>query len=336
METVKIKIDPNNIDEKLVKMAGECLKGGGVVAFPTETVYGLGASGFDADAVKRVFKAKGRPQDNPLILHVADIGDVEKIAFLNHNARLLFERFSPGPITVIMNKKSCVPDIITAGLETVAVRIPSHRVAAAVIAAAGVPVAAPSANLSGTPSTTTAAHVTTDLDGKIDMIVDGGDCTVGLESTVVDTTGDIPVVLRPGGVSTEEIKLVTGEVIIGGVLKEDIAPKSPGMKYRHYAPAAEVVVFEGEVGEVYNKTNAAVEKYIAEGKKAAVIAAADSGKYNCEFICAGKSAGIYAHNLFDALRRLDDGGADVIIAQIIWKGGISEAIRNRLYKAAHK
>ena len=337
MKTRYIVIEPDNVDNNLTMQAGLCIKGGGVVALPTETVYGLGANGFCEEAVKKVFLAKGRPSDNPLILHVSQIEDIKKIAVLTDNARLLFERFTPGPLTVVMKKLDSVPNIISAGLDTVAVRIPAHPVARAVINAAGVPVAAPSANLSGCPSPTKSEHVINDLDGKIDMIVDGGECTVGLESTVVDMTGESAVILRPGAISAADIAGVVGLVVEGGLLKSDSVPKSPGMKYRHYAPNARVIVVEGSEQEVADKTELYIKQFMQSNNKVGVFAAADKGRYPTDYVIyGGYDANKYAKGLFDALRSFDLIGVDVIISQIIWEGGISDAIRNRLYKAASR
>ncbi len=246
METLILKIDPNNPDMNKIKLAATVIRNGGLVAFPTETVYGLGANALDDEAVQKIFIAKNRPIDNPVIVHIANIDDLYMLAEkIPEEALKLASRFWPGPLTLLLKKSELVPDITTANLDTVAIRMPNHPIALALIKESEVPIAAPSANLSGRPSPTTAEHVIRDLNGKIDVIIDGGDVTFGVESTVLDLTSEPPYILRPGPVTIEEIKTVIKNVEVHPVAKaekpiETVIAKSPGVKYRHYAPLAEL------------------------------------------------------------------------------------------------
>lgn len=343
MDTRLIKINRDNIDWRLAGCAGEVLRSGGVVAFPTETVYGLGANAYDADAVRKVFAAKGRPSDNPLIVHVADAKAVEPLVReIPESARLIIQRFWPGPISIILKKSDRIPDIISAGLDTVALRMPSHPVAAAVIRAAGVPVAAPSANLSGKPSPTNAAHVMADLLGKVDMIVDGGACEVGVESTVLDLTGETPTILRPGGITAQMLTPVLGAVISPArAVPKAETPKCPGMKYQHYAPDAAVFVVEPQQGlPLEFGLNLQLKLLCAnackEGKKVGVLACGEIGKGCGADICldGGSTSWSYGTRLFALLREFDRLGADVIYAPMPFTDGLDIAVKNRLYKAA--
>ena len=260
MDTKLFHTDDNEIAD-----AGEILRNGGLVAFPTETVYGLGASAFDSDAAKKIYAAKGRPSDNPLIVHICDKGQIKDIAEeIPESAKKVIDNFMPGPVTIILKKKSVVPNDVTAGLNTVAIRFPLHETAQKLIKAAGVPIAAPSANLSGKPSPTKAKHVVKDMTGRIDAIIDGGECNVGVESTIVDFTGEKPVILRPGGVTYDDLKGIGLDVEIDKNILHSIAadevPKCPGMKYKHYAPNAEVTVVEGEKDAVQSKIKELLEQ----------------------------------------------------------------------------
>ncbi|MBQ3273993.1 MAG: threonylcarbamoyl-AMP synthase [Christensenellaceae bacterium] len=317
--------------------ASEIIREGGLVAFPTETVYGLGADAFNARAVEDIFKAKGRPQDNPLIVHICDKDQIDELAFdIPDIAKELTEDFWPGPFTVILKKRPCVPDIVTAGLDTVAIRFPSNAFAHDLILKSGRFIAAPSANSSGRPSPTSAAHVKEDLMGKIPLIVDGGRCTVGVESTVCMFKGDRPVILRPGGITAEMIKDIAGRVeihdaVLGDVIEEK--PASPGMKYKHYAPKAEVEVFVGDEMSVakeidirYNDYDAESIVFCLEGQKRLY-----TGK---RVRSLGKDHAAAARTLFAALREADSEG----IKKILFHGVSNEdeglAVMNRIIRAA--
>ncbi|MBE7055174.1 MAG: threonylcarbamoyl-AMP synthase [Ruminococcaceae bacterium] len=321
-----IKIDPANIDMELLSQAADVIKHGGLVAFPTETVYGLGADTFNSDAVANIFRAKGRPMDNPLISHISDIADLEMFAReIPPSAIKLAEEFWGGPLTLILKKKAGIPDCVTAGLDTVAVRLPSHSIANVLIKLSGTPIAAPSANLSGSPSPTTATHCIQDLDGRVDMIIDGGSSMIGIESTVIDLSTEVPVILRPGMISPEDMRSVIGEVVYAGEVEG--APKCPGMKYTHYSPNASVIVIE-DVSDY--------KKHTRSGETVCVIAknASDAGIAADIVYDAGNSDAEYAARLFYLLRKADEDGADVVFAQLPETSGIGIALRNRLFKSA--
>ncbi len=321
------------LDASTVFRAAEILRNGGIVAFPTETVYGLGANAFSPSAVEKIFKAKGRPSDNPLIVHIAEIETVGDLAEeFPEAARRLAEKFWPGPLTIILKRKSVVPDVVTAGLDTVGIRMPYEPLARELIRLAGVPVAAPSANISGRPSPTTAAHTIDDMNGRADAVLCGGDCRVGVESTVLDMSGDVPTVLRPGGITADEIEAVIGTVRSGRGLSENEAPKSPGMKYRHYAPRAQVIILDGGTDEAKRTLKAAADKKIG-----VMAFERDAAAFEglCESVfCLGSTPEDAAQRLFFGLRELDKLGVDVIYAPKIPDGDSWAAVRNRLYKAA--
>lgn len=316
-------------DNKDLARASDIFRSGGLVAIPTETVYGLGANAFDKDACLKIFAAKGRPADNPLIVHIAHISQLDDIvAEINDNAKKLIDAFWPGPLTIVMKKSAKIPLQVSAGLDTVAVRMPSHKVARDLLDMCGLPIAAPSANTSGKPSPTTAKHVFDDMNGKIDAIVDGGSCTVGLESTVIDVTDDIPRLLRPGGVTYEQLCEVLGEVIKNYEFKDGETPRSPGVKYKHYAPKAEVFVIKGNLSKF-------IEKEYYKYNKIGVLC---RGKYempqNCIVKFMGDNPEEYANTLFAHLRAFDEDNVDIIFAEDVDDKGINLAVSNRLYKAA--
>ncbi len=324
-------------DTAAIRVGGELLAQGALVGFPTETVYGLGANALDAEAVRRIFIAKGRPQDNPLILHIHDPEQLRDYCReVPEEAWLLAEHFWPGPLTMILPVRDCVPRTTTAGLDTVGMRCPDNAATREIIRLAGVPIAAPSANTSGKPSTTTAAHVLHDMDGKIDAIVDGGPCRVGVESTIVDLTGPVPRLLRPGGIGPELLEELLGALEIDkavtGEIARDAVVRAPGMKYKHYAPAAEVLIVNG--------STEAAARYVRErfqpgdavlcfAEELECFAGLNPTAYGWESDPASLSAG-----LFDALRSLDEGKVKRIFARCPTGGGINVATRNRLRKSA--
>ena len=324
-------------NENDIKTAGEIIKNGGLVAFPTETVYGLGASAFDERAAEKIYAAKGRPSDNPLIVHICEKEQLGEIAeSIPDDAHKVIDAFMPGPVTIILKKKPSVPDTVTAGLKTVAVRFPANETAQRLIRAALVPIAAPSANLSGKPSPTKAEHVIADMTGRVDAIIDGGICEVGVESTIVDFTGEKPTILRPGGVTYDDLTALGIDVEIDkNILKsigENEVPKSPGMKYKHYAPDAEVTVVEGEKDAVQKK----IKELLRENKGEAVgVLAMYGAEYDdAVILSAGQSNREYAKNLFSALREFDNLGVKKVYAEFCEKDGYGLAVKNRLYKAA--
>ncbi|HII15137.1 MAG TPA: threonylcarbamoyl-AMP synthase [Nanoarchaeota archaeon] len=331
--TIILKISRNSPERALIKQAALIIKEGGLVAFPTETVYGLGADALNAKAVEKIFAAKGRPADNPLIVHIADRKDVYKfVKEVPKEAELLMKKFWPGPLTMVLKKKDIIPDIVTCGLGTVAVRMPSHRVALALIKEAGTPIAAPSANLSGRPSPTDASHVIEDLLGRVDVIIDSGKAYIGVESTVIDLTVEPPLILRPGGLPLEEI-----EKFLKNVGKEEKSdkPKSPGMKYTHYSPNAEVIVVEGYRGGVMKKVQEIVDEERQKGRKVGVMAVVKGHKFDADIVkFIGSTEKEVAKRLFRALRDFDKEDIQVIIAEGVEEKGLGLAVMNRLRKAA--
>lgn len=342
METKIRKLDENNIDGKVISEAVKILRTGGTVVFPTETVYGLGANGLDEKAVRKIFQAKGRPADNPLILHVYSMGHVEVLVKdIPKVAENCMEEFWPGPLTILFKKSSKVPKIITAGLDTVAIRMPKNNIALELIRQANVPIAAPSANLSGKPSPTSAQHVIDDLVGKVDMIIDGGSTGIGIESTVLDLSGDLPIILRPGAVTEEELKRIIPNLLVDTSTRkedEDIAPKSPGEKYKHYAPKAEMIVFTGKVENIVREIKGKAEEYKEKGKKIGIMCT-DETKEKYEGLLAislgsREKPETIGHNLFNTLRIFDGEDVDIILAEGIEKSNLGHAIMNRMLKAA--
>lgn len=337
METKIFKIDPESIDREAVAYCAAVIKRGGLVAFPTETVYGLGADATDRDAAGKIYAAKGRPSDNPLIIHVARPEDAEKYAHTNALYYSLARAFMPGPLTVILPKKDSIPSAVTGGLDSVAVRCPAHSVARALIAEAGVAIAAPSANLSGSPSPTCAKHVIGDMSGKIEAIIDGGSSEIGLESTIVKLDGEKAVLLRPGAITADALGCVCASVEIAAAVTESLAanerPLSPGMKYRHYAPASPLVLLDGKREDV--------EAFLIDAQK----------NENCAVLCYSEEKALLknekiidvgarddlsaqAQRLFGALRDADTFGADIIYAHLPSRDGLGLALYNRLIRAA--
>lgn len=341
MRTIIIKIDPDNFEQEQLRPAAQALAAGRLVAFPTETVYGLGADAGNAQAVREIFKAKGRPSDNPLIVHIADMAQLKSIvSSVPEKAQRIMKTFWPGPLTLILPKNQAIPDETTAGLSTVAVRMPANPIALALIRLSGVAIAAPSANLSGRPSPTCASHVIEDLSGRVDYIIDGGSTKVGLESTVLDMTVDPPMVLRPGGISVEMLKEAIGLVGVEKAPGKDgnAVPKSPGMKYRHYSPKAEMTLVHGEAERVVNAINALVAQNRAQNRKTGVLASSETrDRYAADVVlCPGSrnDPGAVAASIYRCLREFDERGVDVIFSETFPEDGLGLAIMNRLKKAA--
>lgn len=342
MDTKVVRIDEQHIDDALVRVAGDIIKAGGLVAFPTETVYGLGGDALNPASSKKIYEAKGRPSDNPLIVHIARTEALPAIVKqVPEAAKRLAEAFWPGPLTMIMEKGEAVPKETTGGLDTVAVRMPSHPAALAFIEAAGGYVAAPSANRSGRPSPTVAGYVVEDLSGRIEMILDGGDVELGLESTIIDLTVEPPVILRPGFVTKEELAGVLGRVEQDATLFSDDsgqAPKAPGMKYRHYAPQGELTIVRGSAGAVTDYINAGLSEGRKSHKKTGVIATDETVEsYDADVPrSVGKRTDVnaVARGLYRILREFDDEGVELIYSESFDGGGVSQAVMNRLLKAA--
>ena len=330
------------VNDESLSRAGELIRAGGLVAFPTETVYGLGANALDADAVRRIFEAKGRPGDNPLIVHISRVDQLSPLitGAPSPAARALMDACWPGPMTLIFPKSPAVPAEVTAGLDTVAVRFPVHPAARSLIEAARRPIAAPSANRSGRPSPTTAAHVLEDMDGRVPLILDGGACAVGLESTVIDVTGDTPRILRPGGVTPERIAEICGGVTVDDAvlrpLREGEKPRSPGMKYRHYAPTGALTIVQGGADAVAGKIRMLYDAALAGGKSPLILALDGHidayGDRRC--LSLGADAEAMARSMFARLRDADALGADAIFSEAIPTDGVGLAVMNRLERAA--
>ncbi len=331
METKLLKAE-----EESIRLAGELLAKGQIVAMPTETVYGLAADAFNGSAVSQIFAAKGRPQDNPLIVHISDVCQVKILAGdFPEKARKLAEKFWPGPLTMILPKRPEIPDEVTCGLDTVGIRFPSNETAQAIIAAAGTPLAAPSANRSGSPSPTSAQHVFDDMEGRIPLIIDGGECEVGLESTVITLATETPVLLRPGAVTHAQLESAIGRVNIAqAVLSElsnDEKPASPGMKYKHYSPRAEVIILDGTAEDLC--------RYIADNKAEGDYILCFEGEEElfslpCVTYGTENDALSQSHELFSALRKVDELGAKRVFARCPSADGVGLAVLNRLLRAA--
>ena len=339
-----VSAEPMNMD--YIKEASEILKNGGLVAFPTETVYGLGGDATDKEASKKIYAAKGRPSDNPLIVHIAKFSQLEDISKdLPDNAKKLADAFWPGPLTMVVNKNNVIPYETTGGLDTVAVRMPNNPVALALIEESGCMIAAPSANTSGRPSPTKASHVYEDLSGKIEAILDGGSVDIGLESTIVDLTEDVVTILRPGYINMDMLREVVGEVRMDpGIVYNDkgttsgARPKAPGMRYKHYAPKGDLTIISGEEDIVVATINQMTKEALDKGQRVGIIATSESAdRYkDGQVLVIGDRAdeGSIAHNLYDILRQFDEIGVDVIYSESFATPKMGQAIMNRLLKAA--
>ena len=343
MKTIVYKIDLNNINQEQRQEAGDLIAAGELVAFPTETVYGLGGDALHPDAAMKIYAAKGRPSDNPLIIHIAEVSDLERVAStVPEQAKKLAEAFWPGPLTMVVWKKDEVPFATTGGLNTVAVRMPNHPVALDLIRKSGKLIAAPSANTSGRPSPTEADHVVEDLDGRIAMVLDGGPVGIGIESTIIDLTEPTPMVLRPGYITPEMLSEVLGEEVIidPGIIAADdtTKPKAPGMKYKHYAPKADMVIIDGDKELVVEKIGALILDAQKDGKKAAVIATDETkDAYHADVVLSigtREEEDSIAKHMYRILRDCDKLDVDVIFSESFKTPRIGQAIMNRLLKAA--
>ena len=343
METIIEKVDPRQIDEHIMEQAGQLIAEGELVAFPTETVYGLGGDALHPEAAKKIYAAKGRPSDNPLIVHIAEFSDMERVAkTIPEQAKKLADAFWPGPLTMILEKSEAVPDATTGGMGTVAIRMPNHPVALDLIRKSGCLIAAPSANTSGRPSPTEASHVAEDLSGKIAMIVDGGPVGIGIESTIIDLTESVPMVLRPGYITPDMLSDVLGvDVVIDpGIIAADDTrkPKAPGMKYKHYAPKADMVIVDGPKEKVLQKINSLVIDNRQEGKKVAVIATEETKEsYDADVVLSmgsRRDEDSIAQHLYKILRECDDLDVEKIFSESFSTPRIGQAIMNRMLKAA--
>ncbi len=344
MNTIIIQALDGVLKEEDLNKAAGIIKNGGLVAFPTETVYGLGADALNPEASKKIYEAKGRPSDNPLIVHIADPKDIEAIAKnIPKEAYKLAEIFWPGPLTMILGKKEIVPYNTTGGLDTVAIRLPANKTARNFIARSGGFIAAPSANTSGKPSPTQAKHVIDDLYGKVDMIIDGGKSTLGLESTIVDLTGEEPVILRPGCITKAMLENVIGKIeydkaILNMNMDENIIPKAPGMKYRHYAPEGCLTIYEGSIDKVAEAVNQRAKECIEQGKTVGIIATKETEylyRYGTiEVVGSRKEEDSIAAGLYAVLRKFDECHTEYIFSESFADNGLGQAIMNRLLKAA--
>lgn len=338
METELIKI--NSIDDEALKRAGQCIKDGGLVAFPTETVYGLGGDGLNEVAAKNIYLAKGRPSDNPLILHINDQKMLGRIVSeVTPMAKKITTAFCPGPITIILPKSNIVPKAVTGGLDTIAVRMPDNDIARALIKYADTPIAAPSANISGRPSPTTAQAVYKDLQSRIDMVLDGGACQFGVESTIVDCTEDVPIILRPGAITKEMLEEIFPVVKIDkAIVGANVVPKAPGMKYKHYAPKVDMILIEGDNEKMSSSIKEILHKYENEGKKVGLLVsdevANELNHQNIFSYGSQENLAQIASEIYEGLRYFDDKDVDIILAQGTTDKGIGLAIMNRLHKAS--
>lgn len=343
-KTIIQKINKDKFQVEELRIAAGILQEGGLVAFPTETVYGLGGNGLDTSAARKIYEAKGRPSDNPLIIHIADVERLENlVSDIPTKAKELADAYWPGPLTMIFRKNVIVPLSTTGGLDTVAIRIPEHPIALELIRQADVCIAAPSANSSGKPSPTIAKHVIDDLNGKVDMIIDGGKVGIGLESTIIDMTVEPPIILRPGYITKAQIEHVIGNVSVDAAILNrnpeiNLVPKAPGMKYRHYAPVGELTIFEGNSQAVVKAINRITEEKAQEGKKVGIIATEESETFYTngivKVIGTRKSEESIAKELYAVLREFDDEQVQYIYSESFTSDDLGQAIMNRLIKAA--
>ena len=342
METKVAIIKDINKDIKFIEEAGAIIRDGGIVAFPTETVYGLGANALDEEAVKKIFIAKGRPQDNPLIVHVCSKNISELVKEVPEVAQRMIDKFWPGPLTIILEKNDIIPNMTSANLNTVGIRMPSSEIALKLIELSKRPIAAPSANISGRPSPTEVERCIEDLNGKVDYIIGGESSDIGVESTIIDCTVNPPLVLRPGGITLEMLKEIDSNIEIDSALKskptENFKPKAPGMKYRHYAPKAHLKIIKGKNEKTIEIINEIVENYIEKGNDVAILTTNENlNKFNNgKVISLGSENNLneIAKNLFETLRKCDDLGVQHILCQGFEEKGVGLAIMNRLNKAA--
>ena len=329
-------------NEESLALGAELLRRGELVAFPTETVYGLGANALDSAAVREIFAAKGRPADNPLIVHIWDREQLAQVCHVPPLAEKLMDAFWPGPLTLLMPRRESIPLVVTASLPTVAVRMPSHPVAAALLKACNVPVAAPSANRSGKPSPTTAHHVLEDMNGRIPLILDGGDCEVGVESTVLDISGETPCILRPGGITKAMLETVLPRVEVAGSVLRPLQPGekalSPGMRYKHYAPAGAVTLVEGQEAQVVAACHKLYQQAEAAGQRACILCFTEHipqlAGCHVEALGSKKRPEEVAHRLFALLREMDEQGMEAIFSEVMPPEGVGLAVMNRLGRAA--
>ena len=342
METKVAIIKDINTDIRFIEEAGKVIRNGGTVAFPTETVYGLGANALDDEAVRKIFIAKGRPQDNPLIIHVSTKEISELVKDVPEVAQKIIDKFWPGPLTVILEKKDIIPNVTSANLNTIGIRMPNSEIALKLIELAERPIAAPSANISGRPSPTEVERCVEDLNGRVDYIIGGESSDIGVESTIVDCTVNPPLVLRPGGITLEMLKEINPEIELDKALKskpnDDFKPKAPGMKYKHYAPNAHLKIIKGKNEKTIEIINEIVENYIEKGKEVAILTTNENlNKFNNgKVISLGSENDLkeIAKNLFEALRKCDDLRVQYILCQGFEENGVGLAIMNRLNKAA--
>lgn len=344
MNTKIIQIDTDELNEGTLREAQTIIANGGLVAFPTETVYGLGANALDKDAAKKIYSAKGRPSDNPLIVHISEIKDIDVLARdIPSKAYELAEVFWPGPLTIILKKRDCVPMETTGGLDTVAIRLPANPIARLLIKGSSTFIAAPSANISGKPSPTIAEHVIQDMDGKIDMIIDGGKATLGLESTIVDLSGDTPLILRPGCITKTMLENIIGTIdydpaILNRNPDENLVPKAPGMKYRHYAPEGNLTIYEGSVDRVVKEINNKARAHEECGHSVGVIATKETKVFyrygTVKTIGSRQDETTIAAGLYAILREFDELHTEYIYSESFEDNQLGQAIMNRLLKAA--